>query len=97
VHDKTAGKLTLYFFLKDLRTTFTVKDAPKLNLKTRDGNKQLELTGAEYKWEVTNDLLKEEPNGPKFAKTMLPRLVLVLDDGKKYNVNLDAHAGHNHD
>lgn len=88
VHDAKVGKLTVYFFLTDLRTTFKVKEAPKLNLKTKAGPKQLEMKGDEgWKFEATDDALKEQPEG---------RIVVVLGDGKKYNVNLDPHAGHNH-
>jgi len=49
-------------------------------LKTKAGNKQLEMKGADSKWEITDDVLKEEPNG---------RMVVVLPDGKKYNVKLE--------
>lgn len=93
INDEKTGKLTIYFFLKDLRTTFTPNEAPKLILKTKSGNKQLPFTGSDFKWEVTDDVLKTL----KFAKTLSAHLIVVLEDGKKYVVNLDAHAGHNHD
>lgn len=80
VHDDKAGKITVYFLLADQKTAFNVKEAPKLNLKTKAGNKQLELKGADSKWEVTDDVLKEGPNG---------RMSVVLPDGKKYNVKLE--------
>jgi hypothetical protein len=80
VHDEKAGKLTAYFLLADQKTAFSVKDAPKLNLKTKDGNKQLEMKGADSKWEAADDVLKAEPNG---------RISLTLPDGKKYNVKIE--------
>lgn len=86
VHDDKAGKLTVYCLLADQKTPYTPKEAPKLNLKTKDGNKQLVLAGAYSKWEVSDDVLKEEPNG---------RIVIVLPDGKKYNVTI-TDDGHDH-
>ena len=79
VHDDKAGKLTVYCLLADQKTPYTPKEALKLNLKTKDGNKQFTLKGADSKWEVSDDVLKEEPNG---------RIVVILPDGKKYNVAL---------
>ena len=81
VHDDKGGKLTAYFLLADQKTPFAVNEAPKLNLKTKDGNKQLEMKGKDSKWEATDDVLKEEPSG---------RISVTLPDGKKYNVKLEA-------
>ncbi len=86
VHDEKAGKLTLHCLLADQKTPYTPKEALKLNLKTKDGNKQIVMTGKDSKWEAIDDVLKEEPNG---------RVVVVLPDGKKYNVTL-ADDGHDH-
>jgi hypothetical protein len=82
VHDEKAGKLTIYVFGKDMKTAVNIADAPKLNLKSSKGNKQLEMSGKDSQWEATDELLKEEPNG---------RVQLKLADGKKYNVRLDHH------
>ena len=86
VHDEKAGKLSIYCLLADQKTPYTPKEALKLNLKTKDGNKQFTLTGKDSAWEVTDDALKAEPEG---------RIVVVLPDGKKYNVTL-ADDGHEH-
>lgn len=80
VHDDKAGKLTVYCVLADFKTPYTPKESLKLNLKTKDGNKQIEMKGKDSKWEATDDVLKEEPSG---------RIVVVLPDGKKYNVKLE--------
>lgn len=86
VHDEKAGKLTLYLLAKDLKTAVAIKDAPKLNLKAKDGNKQMDLKavdakdGAASKFEATDDALKADP--------LDGRIAVTLADGKKYNVNL---------
>lgn len=82
VHDEKAGKLTVYVLGKDMKTPVNLAEAPKLNLKSKKGNKQLEMTGKDSKWEATDDLLKEEPDG---------RVQVKLADGKKYNVKLEHH------
>lgn len=82
VHDQKAGKLTVYVLGKDMKTAVNLSEAPKLNLKSKKGNKQLEMTGKDSKWEATDDLLKEEADG---------RIQVKLADGKKYNVKLEHH------
>lgn len=86
VHDEKTATLKVFCLLADQKSPYTPKDAPKLNLVTKDGHKQLELKGKDSMWEVTDDVLKEEPNG---------RIVIVLPDGKKYNVKLED-DGHDH-
>ena len=80
VHDEKTGTLTVYCLLADQKSPYTPKEAPKLNLSSKAGNKQLEMKGKDSKWEATDDVLKEEPNG---------RIVVVLPDGKKYNVKIE--------
>jgi hypothetical protein len=80
VHDDKTGTLTVYCLLADQKSPYTPKEAPKLNLSSKAGNKQLEMKGKDSKWEATDDVLKEEPNG---------RIVVVLPDGKKYNVKIE--------
>jgi hypothetical protein len=94
VHDEKAGKVTLYILDKEAKNGVAIKDAPKLNLKTDAGNKQVDTTaveakdGAASKFEATNEVLKQ--HGLK------GRIALSLD-GKKYNVNLSDDHDHNHD
>lgn len=82
VHDEKAGKLTVYVLAKDMKTPVNLAEAPKLNLKSKNGNKQLDMTGKDSQWEATDELLKEEPEG---------RVQVKLADGKKYNVRLVHH------
>src|SRR4051812_42090245 len=42
VHDEKAGKVTLYILGKDAKTAVALKEAPKINVKGKDGKKQLE-------------------------------------------------------
>ena len=86
VHDEKTAMLKVFCLLADQKSPYTPKDAPKLNLVTKDGHKQLEMKGKDAVWEATDDVLKEEPNG---------RIVIVLPDGKKYNVKLED-DGHDH-
>ncbi|MCW8131965.1 MAG: hypothetical protein KIS92_16585 [Planctomycetota bacterium] len=87
MHDEKAGKLTLYLIGKDGKTPVAIKDAPKLNLKAKDGNKQIEMKavdakeGAASQYEATDDALKADP--------LDGRISITLADGKKYNVKLD--------
>lgn len=92
VHDEKAGKLTFYCLKADVKTPYTPKEALKLNVKTKDGNKQFVLTGADSKWETSDEIFKEVAGAPSFEKAFTPRMVVVLPDGKKYNVTLEEHA-----
>lgn len=80
-HDEKAGTLTLWVVAKDAKTIVVIKDAPKLNMKSKAGNKQIEMKAAGDKWEATDDVLKEEPDG---------RVQIVIAE-KKYNVKLEHH------
>jgi len=81
-HDEKTGTLSLWVIAKDGKTVVGIKDAPKLNLKSKSGNKQIEMKAAgNNKWEATDDILKEEPDG---------RVQLVIGE-KKYNVKLEHH------
>lgn len=92
VHDEKAGKLTLYFFAKDQKTPVAIKDAPKINLKAKDGNKQMDMKavdakdGAAFQYEATDEALKADP--------LDGRIAITLADGKKYNVNLKHEHEH---
>lgn len=94
VHDEKAGKLTIYLLGKDQKTPVAIKDAPKINLKTKDGNKQIEMKAVEAKdgaasqYEATDEALKADP--------LDGRIVVTLADGKKYNVSLKHEHEHEH-
>jgi hypothetical protein len=93
-NDHKTGKLALWILAKDMKTPVTIKEAPKINLKSKDGNKQIEMTAAKQSdagsshWEASDEGLKTEH--------LDGRVQIKLSDGKKYNVNLDAHHGHDH-
>jgi hypothetical protein len=93
VHDDKAGKLTLYILDKEAKNAVAIKEAPKINLKTDKGNKQIESKavnaddGAASKYEATDDALKIEP--------LMGRIALTID-GKKYNVDLKDEHDHKH-
>lgn len=88
-HDHTNGKTTLWIVGSDLKTLVAIKDAPKINLKAKDGNKQIEMKpvnvkdGAASQWEASDENFKQDP--------LDGRISIKLPDGKKYNVKLDAH------
>jgi len=91
LHDEKLGKVTLYLLAKDMKTAVAIKDAPKLNLKGKNGNKQIDTKAVEAKegsasqFEATDEALKEEPDG---------RIAITLADGKKHNVNLKHEHEH---
>ncbi|MDL5055715.1 hypothetical protein QQ056_19485 [Oscillatoria laete-virens NRMC-F 0139] len=93
-HDKASGKATIWILAKDVKTPVAIKEAPKVNLKSKAGNKQLEMVAVKpadagsAQWEATDDGFKTDH--------LDGRLQIKLPDGKKYNVNLDAHHGHDH-
>lgn len=89
VHDEKAGKVTLYILDKHAKKEVSIKDAPKLNIKSKDGNKQIETKGvdakdgAASKYEATDETLKADP---------LKGRVAVVIEGKNYNVDIkEAH------
>ena len=93
VRDEKAGKITLYLLDKEAKNAVSIKDAPKINLKTDAGNKQIDTKpvdakdGAASAFEATDEALK-----PHVLKG---RIALTLD-GKKYNVELKDDHGHDH-
>jgi len=93
VHDEKAGKITLYILNKEAKSAVAVKDAPKLNLKTEKGNKQIETQaidakdGAASQYEATDDALKSNPLKGRIALTL---------EGKKYNIELKEAHDHKH-
>ncbi|MCZ7648061.1 MAG: hypothetical protein M5U26_22845 [Planctomycetota bacterium] len=96
VHDHAGGKLTLYLLAKDMKSPVAIKEAPKLNLKAKDGNKQLEMKAVEPKDEKASQFVAEDESLK--ADPLAGRISITLDDGKKYNVKLEDHGhGHGHD
>lgn len=93
-HDHTGGKTTLTILAKDLKTPVAVKDAPVINIRTKDGNKQIKMTpvnpvdGAASQWEAADDAFKTDP--------LDGRIVITLE-GEKFQVKLDPHFGLDHD
>ena len=93
-HDHKNGKTTLWILAADVKTPVLIKDAPKVNLKSKDGNKQIEMKpvnakdGAASQWEASDEGFKQDP--------LDGRIAIKLADGKQYNVKLDAHHGHDH-
>ncbi len=91
IHDKAAGTIAIHLLGKDMKTPTTIKESPKINLRAKDGNKQIEMKPMDGKashFEATNEALKGEP--------LTGRISITLDDGKKYNVKVDVH-GHDHE
>jgi hypothetical protein len=89
VHDEKGGKATIYLTGPDAKTALAITEAPKFNLKGKDGNKQVESKavnakdGAASQFEASDDAFK--------AHELKGRIVLVIN-GKKYNADLkDAH------
>lgn len=91
VHDDAAGKMTLYIYDKDATSPLALKDAPRINLRTADGNKQLVTSpiepqdGMASRFEVTDEALKSEHMNGRIALDV---------GGKKYSVPLDDGHGH---
>jgi hypothetical protein len=91
-HDHKNGKTTIWILAKDLKTAVAIKDAPKINLKAKDGNKQIEMKavnekdGAASQWEASDEGFKQDP--------LDGRISIKLADGNKYSVKLDAHHDH---
>lgn len=91
VLDEKAGKLTLYVFDKDGKTPLALKDAPRINLKAADGNKQLETKPIESKdglaaqFEVVDGALKAHP--------LNARIAIAIGE-LKYNIKMDDGHGH---
>ncbi len=90
VHDHTNGKTTLYLLGKDQKTPVFIQQAPRINLKAKDGNRQVEMRASQF--EASDEGFKTDPIDGRISIEL---------DGKKYNVKLDAHhhddhEGHDH-
>lgn len=94
IHDHAAGKTTLHLVAKDEKSPVAIKDAPRINLRAKSGNKQIAMKavepdgdGAASHFEAADDAFKADPLDGRIA---------ILKGGKQYNVKLDAHFGHGH-
>lgn len=81
VHDVANGKVTLFLLGKDRKTPVFVKQAPKVNLKAKDGNRQVEMVASQF--EAFDEGFKASP--------LDGRIAVTLPDGKVYQVQLDEH------
>ncbi len=81
VHDHANGKVTMYLLGKDQKTPVFIQQAPKINLKAKDGNRQVGMTAAQF--EASDEGFKADP--------LDGRIAITLPDGKQYNVRLDEH------
>lgn len=94
IHDHKNGKTTLWLLANDVKTPVAIKEAPKINLKAKDGNRQIEMKpvnakdGVASQWEASDEGFKQDP--------LDGRIAIKFADGKQYNVKLDAHHGHDH-
>lgn len=93
VHDHAAGKTTLYLLGKDMKTPVAIKDAPKINLKAKTGNRQVEMKPVDAK-DGTSSQFEAMDEG--FKADPLDGRIAIMLGGKQYNVKLDAHFGHDH-
>ena len=87
VHDQANGKVTLYLLGKDQKTPVFIKQVPKVNLKAKDGNKQVEMKAAQF--EASDEGFKADP--------LDGRIAITLVDGKQYQIKFGQHEGHDHD
>ena len=93
IHDHTGGKVTLILLAKDVKTPVAIKNAPLINLQGKAGNKQVAMKpvdpvdGAASRWEGSDEAFKADPVHGRIAIELA---------GKKYQLKLDAHGGHDH-
>lgn len=88
VHNEKEGKLSLYILKEDCTTPQNLDTAPIVNLKTKDGPKQLTANIVENNhahYEVSDNILKEELAGR----------IAIDFEGKRYNIDI-AHHEHDH-
>ena len=94
VHDDGAGKVTLYITGPEGQTPLLIEEAPKLNLSTNDGNKQvptMAVNGTEKgasQFEAKDEALKEH---------FIEGRIAIIIDGKSYAVEIMVEHDHEHD
>ncbi|BBM84253.1 hypothetical protein [Candidatus Uabimicrobium amorphum] len=98
VHDQEAGKVSLYILGGDGKTPQNISSAPRINLRTSDGPKQLKtqkVADNASHYEVSDSALKGDINGR----------IAIDFEGKRFNLDIetsdddhhDGHSGHGHD
>jgi len=95
-HDHRNGKTNFWVIGKNAKTAVALptNEPPKINLKTKEGNKKIEMKpvnekdGKATQWEAADEGLKQDP--------LDGRIQFKLEDGKTYNVKLDPHFGKEH-
>ncbi|MEK7466798.1 MAG: hypothetical protein AAB074_05215 [Planctomycetota bacterium] len=94
VRDEKEGKATIYVLDAKAEKGVAIKDAPKFNLTTKDGARQLvtnavepDKEGLASRFEATDEALKAHALDGRIAVTI---------DGKKYNIDLPKEE-HDHD
>ncbi len=98
VRNAKEGTATIYVLDGKAEKAVAIKDAPKLNLMTADGAKQIatkavepDKEGLASQFEAKDDALKADP--------LKGRIAITIGE-KKYNVEIkeaDGHEGHDHD
>lgn len=91
VHDKDAGKVSLYILGGDGKTPQNLNSAPVVNLKTSDGPKQLKtqkVADNASHYEASDNVLKGSVNGR----------IAIDFEGKRFNLDIEtSHDDHGHD
>jgi hypothetical protein len=94
VRDEKEGKATIYVLDAKAEKGVAIKDAPKINLTTKDGAKQVltkavepDKEGMASHFEAQDDSLKAHELSGRISVTI---------DGKKYNIDLPKEE-HDHD
>lgn len=95
VHDPQDGSVKVYVLDGKADKAVAIRDAPKLNLMTEDGAKQVlmkavepDKDGAASLFEAEDDALKADP--------LKGRIAVVIGE-KKYSVEINEPGGHGHD
>lgn len=98
VHDPKEGTARIYVLDGKAEKAVAIKDAPKMNLMTEDGAKQLVMKAVEADKEGMASLFEAKDDALK-ADPLKGRIAVVIGD-KKYNVDIreaGGHDGHDHD
>lgn len=95
VHDAKAGKVTLYILDGEAKDPVKIQNAPRINMMTDDGAKQVATKAVEpdkeekaSQFEATDDALKADP--------LTGKISIVIGD-KKYNVEIKKEEEHDHE
>ncbi|MCC6741118.1 MAG: hypothetical protein IT452_18910 [Planctomycetia bacterium] len=92
VHDPKEGTAKIYVLDGKAEKAVAIKDAPKINLMTEDGAKQLVTKAVEADKEGKASLFEAKDDALK-ADPLKGRIAVVIGD-RKYSVDIEEHAGH---